>query len=797
MHILFRNYLTIAWRNIIRHKWASMINVFGLAVGMTASIMLYIYISYETSFDRFHEHGDKVYRIISHFRGAQSMVLPRTFPDVGQLLTDQSPLVSDFCRAKDENTTIRAGEQEFENVVTLMVDASFERFFSFPAKKGNVRESLSDPSSIVLSSEMAERLFGDDDPVERVISISKTTYDQELQRWSARMYPVRVGAVLAPMPSNTHLRFDALLSFDAYDPDWLQTFANDVFVFLMVEGKDPDLNSIAEISAGHLSGMFGDGIKLSHQLQPISGIHFGENYGYDIGPKGSLQLIVVFIILAVFIISIAVINFINLVTARAEKRAIEASIRKVAGASRGDIRTQFLVESVVMSLLAFALAMVLVELFLPSFSQLLNRKLHMTWFDNPRLFFSLMAFAVMVGLVSGIIPAILFSHYQPAEIMRGKFRGGSRNPLFRIVLVVVQFTISVILIISITVFNRQVHYMKTSDLGFESENLMFFHRLSHPLISGYDALKAELLQDPRVLYVSAGQGGPSLGGSGQLMRPDMPEAEDIPIAEYRVREDYKETFGLELIEGRWFNFSMQTDLINFVLNESAVKAMGLAAPIGQDLVMINTPGKIIGVVKDFHMWPLRNEIQPLVFTAHQHAFYYIFIKLSGDEREHTISHIRDVFTRFDPNYPFNELYLDERFMSFYREEEQNNTIMNVASVLAIIIAMLGLFGLSAYIVMARKKEIGIRKIVGATGLQIAVVLFRDIGRWVILANVLAWPVAWYAMDQWLSGYPYRINLSWWFFALAGLVNMLIAGVTISGQTWKAARSNPAEALKTE
>lgn len=792
---MFRNYLKIAWRNITRQKWASLINIFGLAIGMTASILLYIYISYETSFDRFHENADQVYRITTNYEGRQSSKLPRTFHQMGELAKDQSPLVKEFCRVKNENSTISFGEDEFGST-TLMTDPSFVDFFTFPSERGDVVTALSDPSTIVLSSRMAERIFGETDPINQVIQVSKTCYDEELGRWTSRMDPVRVGAILAPMPSNTHLRFDALLSFEAYDPQWLETFSNDVFVFLQIEGKDPDLKSVTDLTEVFFEEFRAHGMHITHELQPLKDIHFGPSFGYDIGARGNRQLIIVFIIVAALIITIAVINFINLVTARSEKRAVEASIRKVSGAGRRDIMGQFLGESVLMSLLAFFAAMVLVEIFLSPFAELLNRSLSLSRMESLKLFFSLSGLVVLIGLASGLGPAWMFSRFQPAEIMRGQFRGGNRNPMLRIILVVIQFAISVILIISIITFNRQVNHMKNASLGFDSENAFVFWGLTPSLVSGYEALRAELLQNPQVLQVGSGQSAPGYQGSGQILRPsETPEGEEITISEYRVREGARETFGYELVAGRWFDFSRQTDLANFIVNESAVKAMGLTNPIGTEVIMWQRKGEIIGVTRDFHFGSLRNEIGPLVFTAYSPAFYNISLKISPENREETLDYVKEVFHGFDSNYPFTPSYLGERFREFYRQEEQNNTILNIASLLAVLIAMLGLLGLSSYIVMSRKKEIGIRKIHGASGLQIIAVLFRDIGRWVLLANLIAWPVAWLAMEQWLGTYPYRINISVWFLVFAGLLTMLVAGLTISGQTLRAARTNPVDALK--
>ncbi|MFO7977281.1 MAG: ABC transporter permease [Bacteroidales bacterium] len=794
---MFKNYLKTAWRNLTRQKWYSLINIFGLAVGMAASILLFIYISHERSFDKFHQEGEKTYRLVSYFHGKMDDAFPRAFHQLGPMMKEMSPQVSEQCRLKNETYTLRYDDKKFEWVTTLMADATFADFFHFPAIRGDVKKTLSDPSGIVLSSELAQKIFADEDPIGKVISYPSTMYDMEARRFHGQYRSVTVGAVLAPMPENTHLQFDALIAFEAYDPSYLETFSNDVFVFLKVEGQDPDLESIAQISQGFFEDL-GAPIQIDNYLQPLYEIHFGPKYSYDFGPKGNLQLIIIFSLVALFIISIAVINFINLITARSEKRAVEACIRKVSGAGKRDIFGQFLGESLLMSLLSFFLAMVMVELFLTPFSGLLNRELTLSAMESIGLFIKLLGVVVMIGVLAGMYPAILFSRFNPAEIMRGKFRGSGRNPLLRIVLVVIQFAISVILIISISVFNRQVDYMKNSSLGFEPEHVMHVSGLSSTLFNGYEALRAELLQNPRILEVGSGQAMPGYSGSGQSIRPaEGTEDQNISINEYRVREGYKESFGLELVSGRWFDFDNSADSDNFVMNETAIQALGFDDPVGKEISMHHRKGRIIGVVRDFHFGSLRRSITPLMFTAYSSAFYNIIIKTSGEDHPQTVDYIRSVFAGFDSNYNFKASYISDRFESFYRQEEQQNTILNYASFLAIIIAMLGLLGLSSYIVVSRTKEIGIRKILGASGIQIIAVLFRDIGRWVLLANLVAWPLAWYAMEEWLGRYPYRIDMSFGYLLLAGTITFLIAALTISTHTWKAARANPVDAIRGE
>ncbi len=563
------------------------------------------------------------------------------------------------------------------------------------------------------------------------------------------------------------------------------------------EDNQTTINSLVK---SYAIGRFGEEYEqmLDFSVQHLHDIYFGDPGGSSMGISGNLNLIYIFSIVAFFIITIAIINFVNLVTARSEKRAVEASIRKVSGANRSNISLQFLGESVFITLIAFLISVGLVEMFITPFSNLLGRNLSLTAILNVPEILKFTGIVLGIGLIAGAYPAIMFSKYRPAEILRGKSRGGQKNPLLRIVLVVIQFAISVFLIISITVFDQQIKYMKKADMGFSPENVLVFSGLTDRLVNGYEPIKAELLQHPDVVHVTAAQAYPGGGGgSGMtLRRAEDPAEKDLPATEFRVLRDYKETFGLNIVNGRWFDFDRQTDLENFVVNETAIRAMGLTDPIGQDVIMWRRRGQIIGVVEDFHITSLRNEIEPLILSAYSNVMYHIAIKVT-DQNSGVLDHIKTTFTAFDPNYKPYELYLEDSFMNYYRQEENNNKILRYASALAIIIAMLGIWGLSSYVIAARRKEISLRKVMGASAMQINKVLFRDITRWILLANIIAWPIAWYTMTRWLENYPYRIEMSVWYLILAGVVSMFIVAATISGLTTKVARANPAEALKTE
>jgi putative ABC transport system permease protein len=795
-------YLKTAWRNIVRQKGLNLINIFGLSVGIAAFILLFIYIRHETSFDRYHVEGNKIYRVLSSFGGEINSILPRTMPGVAGVLAEQVPEVNQVVRIKPEYYTIKQGDKSFDENLFFHTDSSYYNLFTINILEGNLEEVFRNPSSIAITQLAAHKLFGDKNPVGQIVEAEQRVYHVEEMRMSSRFIPLKVSALLEDPPKNSHLQFEILQSYDALDPTYSQTFSNDVFVYFKTGEvlRQADKEHIAGIIKEYATSMYGENYRdiLSHDIQSLYDIHLGARFGYDIGRRGNLQLIFVFGAVAFFILFIAVINFVNLVTARSEKRAMEAAIRKVSGANRWQIIVQFIGEAILVCLIALLLALLLAEIFTPPFSNLLNRDLSLMKdlsIIHLVLFF---LFVPIVGILAGAYPALVFSGYQPMQILRGKARGGSKNPLLRIVLVVIQFSISIILIVAVLVFNRQIQYMKQADLGFEPESVLVFSGLSNRLVQSYDALKAELLMHPGITHVASSQAYPGTSGSGMSLRTiEQPESMLVSAQEYRIGRDFHETFGMKLKEGRWFDFDMQTDLENFIINETAAKSIGLNDPVGQEVVMWRRKGRIIGMVEDFHFSSLKNEITPLVISAYNPAFYHISVKTDVSNQNEAVNHLRNTFEAFDPNYVFEEWYLGNFFKSLYKQEENNNTILNYASFLAIIIAMLGVLGLSSYIIVARTKEIGIRKVLGASRLEIIAVLIKDISKWVLVANLIAIPVAWVVMSNWLESFPYRISLASAFFIIASASSFVIVLITISGQTFLAAKRNPVDALKGE
>jgi len=796
---MFINYLKTAWRNILHHRNTSLINVFGLAVGFAASMMLYIYISHELSFDRFHDNSHRVVRIVSHVRGDMELSLARSTPECGVIAFEQSPAVIGHLSLKNQKSTIRIGENLYDDIDFFYAEPSFEEFFQFPVWKGNIQQTLEDPTGVVITRKLAEKLFGEQDALNRTIEVSRTFLNQETGNYGQVYFTARIGAIIDHNKKNSHLQFDGLISMEGMDKGWRSEMFLDKFTYLMFEQKpgEEDKTAVEQLLGTRISDLLKNQFHVEVELQELEDIHFGEKLSNEYGITGNRELIMAFIALAFFILTIAIINFINLVTARSDKRAIEAAIRKVSGAGRRDIFLQFLGESLMLSFIALLFAAVIVEIFITPFASLLGRELHMTQLDSLMLFVRWIGIGLTVGVLAGLYPAYAFSRFQPVEILRGKTRGNKRNPLLRVVLVVGQFGISSFLIVCITVFILQVNHMKNAHLGFDKDHVVSFTGLSESLRSSYPSLRAELLQHPGIEEVASSQTLPGTGESGMGMRLNEAGATDIPIWEIRIGKRAPEAFGFKLKEGRWWDFDLYDDRDNFVVNETAIKALGLNRAIGQEVVMMNRTGRIIGVVEDFHYRTLTTRIDPLVLTAYSDIFSNITLRLDPENRAGALAHAREVFYAFDPNYIYNPFYLAAHFDRFYTEEENNNKVLGAGSLLAIIIAMLGLLGLSAFMVTARTKEMGIRKTMGATTLQLMSILFKDLTKWVVLANFLAWPVAWIVMTHWLSNYPYRINMSVWYLLGTGVLSVAIAGLTILSHAWQAARTNPVESLRSE
>lgn len=790
------NYFKIAWRIIQKNLGHTIVNIVGLGLGFSAAILMLIYVHHQLSFDRFHENADRIYRLTIEGSMADGKTISGAFThgSTAVVLTDEVPELEYVTRFYDLGSNeVLIDDQRFTDDRIAWVDSVFLKIFSFGLISGNPETALQEPNSVVLTRSTAIKYFGDSNPIDKLIRIDNIDY--------------RVTALMHDVPSNSHLVFDALASFHTLERPGFNIIERQGISFptYLLMQKDADYDAFAEKSISsaddHTNEIFNAlGVYIAHYLQPLSRAYLYSNFSFDTGRRGDIRNVYVFSFLAFVVILVAVFNFINLVTAQSEKRAREIGMRKVMGAVRKDLIGQFIGESLIITFFAFLFALVLNELFIGPFSNLLEENLSLGYYQNPLMALAIMGFVVLVGIIAGFYPAFYLSHHEPVLVLKGGALKTAGNTNLRKVLVVLQFAVSVFLVISVLLLNRQVQYMKHKDLGFDREHVISIHNLSPAIRSTYTSLKAELLQHPNILNVTASQ---SVPGETQSLQNSYRQGDDpssaVIMYENRIQHGYLETFGMRIVEGRDFDPEMRTDTASFILNQAAVRKLGLENPIGARIYVWRQPGTVIGVVSDFNFASLREEIDPLAMTMYADWFHRISIRVQPGSTNEVLQYARSLFEAADPNYVFEYFFVDDRFAQMYRREERANALIKYASILAIIISFMGLYALTSFTVMKRVKEIAIRKTLGATVPKIMGLLFSDLLRWLLIGNIIAWPLAFYTVMRWQENFAFRINIidHWYYFVLAGLLAALVGVFASIIQMMSAARTNPAVCLKAE
>jgi hypothetical protein len=756
---------------------------------MACCLLIAIWVQDELSYDKFHENAEHIYRVNMNDQKYDT-VWPVVSIPVGPALKEEFPEVIDSARVSDFSALITRGEKKLDEIGAY-VDPSFFEIFSFPFAKGDPQTALSAPFSIVISQEMVEKFFGDEDPFGKNLKLN-----DELS--------FTVTGVIKDVPQNSHLNFDFLAPFKIFeekdrDPTHWGRFQIYTYVMLLDDAPSKEFEKkIAGLLQEH---NVRPGPKLG--LEPLTRIHL---YAADGG--GDIRYVYVFSIIALFILVIACINFMNLSTARSSTRAKEIGMRKVTGAQRADLIKQFMGESVLISLIAMYFAVILVVLLLPVLSNLADKQLTLNPQGNWNLILGFVGIVLFTGLLAGSYPALFLSSFRPADILTGSLiptKDGMKKTVFRKALVVIQFSVSIFLIISTLVIFKQLHFIRSVDLGYEKE-----HLISIPLRGNtaqqYEAFKSELLQDSRISNVSATSEVPVLIyylHIGYDWEGKDPKKESR-MNEVLVDHDFIETLNMTIVQGRGFSKDRATDASEaYIVNEAAVKAMDIESSVGKRFLAPThagmREGTIIGVVKDFHFRPLHDEIEPLVMFIEPEKFRFLCIRVKSEisDMPSTISFIESVYKKFTPNFPFEYNFLDETFDRLYRSEQKTGSILGYSTFLAIFISCLGLFGLAAQMAEMRIKEIGIRKVLGASVSGITLLLSKEFMKWVVVANVIAWPVAYYAMNRWIQNFAYRTSIALWIFFLAAFLAFLIALITVGYQAIKTAMANPVDALRYE
>lgn len=801
---MLKNYLTIALRNVRRQAGYASINIVGLAVGLAACLLIALYVQHQLSYDTFHERADRLYRVVldQTDRGRHEK-LSSTQAPLAPTVQAELEGVEVSTRYYSPTGVLQHDDRQFKEEEVAYADSSFFTVFSFPLKQGDPATALAGPNRIVLTPETAARYFGDADPIGQSITLNSK-------------HTLTVTGIAEAAPSNSHLQFDAVVSFSTLEQaedagDNFENWGHFQFAsyLLLKEGRAPQAvaSSITDLVERRMDAQ--DGIIYTYKLEPITDIHLRSAYGGE-GGNDQMNNIYVFVCIALFTLLVACINFVNLATARATERAKEVGVRKSLGASRNRLAGQFLSEAVLYTAAATVLALVLVSLVRPAFEQVAGEVLtvQLGWVD----FLLLVAGTLTVGLLTGAYPALVLARFQPALILRGTqgttTGGGGR---LRKGLVVAQFSVSIVLIAATAVVFAQLDHMRSQALGFDAGDgpqehvLAVFFGQDGEVRQSLGSIREQLMAHPDVVGVTASMGTPGDGlvistNSGQLEQPNG-ETERIGTQMYMVDTNFVQVYGMKMAAGRAFSARRASDESSaFILNETLARENGFTNPadaVGRAASFWGEDGTVIGVVEDFHTAGLQNKVPSLVLIVKPDWFSTLSVRVRTSDVQKTVADLRDLWATVAPQRPFDFTFLDEQFAAQYRTEEQFGTVFGLFAGLAIVIACLGLLGLSAYTVQRRAKEIGLRKVLGASTSSIVRLLSLEFAKYVLLAFVIAAPLAYYGLNRWLTDFAYRIELGPSLFLVAGGVALFAALITVSVQSFRAARTDPAQVLKAE
>jgi putative ABC transport system permease protein len=793
MPALVWNYVKTALRASRRHKAYSFINVSGLAIGLTVCMLIVLWVADEWSFDRFHTNAGRIYRVYrdeaaTHLNSTSAL----TPPPLAAALKSDFPEISRATRfGYWSRQLVTYKDKSFNEPGFRNVDPDFFSMFSFPLIIGDPETVFADPYSVILTEQTAAKYFGDEDPIGKVLTVNNA-------------YDLTVTGIIQNDSFNSSLEFDLLSPFEIVLKEYIgeETADNWGFnsfgTYVMLEPS-----ASAEILNQKLTGFLK---KYSEEdtdelvLQPLTNIHLFSNLGHDLRNRGDIKYVWIFSALAVFVLLIACVNFMNLTTARSANRAQEVGLRKVVGAGRPQLIRQFFGESILMALLALAVALALLELLLPLFNSISGKELTSSWRSTPTLLLGFTGLSLLTGILSGVYPALFLSSFKPIRVLKGTLSLSGTNPLFRKVLVVFQFTLSVFLIIGTLIISRQLSYMRNMDLGFNREHIIYVSTHGE-LHEKYEAIRERFLQSPDVLHVTASMALPTniQSSPGTPMWEGRPPDAVMEIKADFVDYDYIEMFEIPLVEGRSFSREYSTDPETaFIVNEEAVKRMGLERPaVGKKFGFWGIDGRIIGVMKDAHFQTLHQKIEPLVFKMYPDWLRRMYVKIRSDDVSATLASLGETWGEMGLGYPFEYRFLDEDFHNLYAGEMRLGDIFRAMAALAVFIACLGLFGLASYVAEHRTKEIGIRKVLGSSTGRIMLLLNREFLKWTAAATLIAWPIAYFAMRAWLENFAYRAGIEVWIFFAAAALGLGVALLTVSLQTLRAARANPADSLKHE
>lgn len=815
---MLKNTLVTAFRLFFKYKAYSLTNIFGLAIGLATCILIFLYVQYETSYDSFHEDAELVYRLepkwtgqgeVEHWAASTGNIIPAVasrFPEI-------EASVKFYNSAR--TAVIRFEDNIFRESSLIYADSTFFDVFSYNLLRGNPKDVLAGPEKVIISESTANRYFGNDDPIGKFLRSDTRSY--------------MVTGIYADVPENSHVHFDMIISLDDLRSRWTTLDENGPSAFYSyIRVKDElSAHSLKQKLDDHIWEILGytvsgdsanipEGYQAELIMNPLTDIHLNGHAEKELESNGNRQYIYIFSIVALFVLIIACINYMNLATARSANRGKEIGVKKVLGANRSSIFNQFMGESILLSFIAMLLALLLVELFLPTFIEYTGLQLQLNIFENTPLLISIVTIWLLVGFLSGSYPAMFLSRFNPLKVLySGTFNADNGNIALylRRGLVVFQFAISILLIIGVISVYKQLQYIQNKSLGFNKEQVVVIPLAGNVDQEKIEVFKNEIAFNPEIINAS---GTNSIPGVRIHMLPfRFPDLAETNPEQFEEGDDYVgfrslssdldifETFGLEILEGRDFS-SLSPDEAKkgFILNEAAVKELGFDNPVGRRIEYIwgleePLKGHIIGVVKDFHYKSLHTEVEPMIMNVNPDYNRFLSIRIQTTDIPNTLIKLEESWTNTFTSIPFDHFFLDTKYDSLYKTEMNMASIISFFTILAIIIACLGLFGLASFITEQRTKEIGIRKVLGASITKIIQTLSKEFVVLIIIANVLAWIPAWYYLNRWLDTFTFRTSLNWWLFLVAGVISLLIALFIVGLQSYIAGSKNPVEAIKAE
>lgn len=807
---MLKNYIKIAFRNLLKNKAFTAINIFGLAIGIATCLIIMLFVQDELSYDRFNEKANRIVRIVfkANINGGK-INEANVMPPTAQALKNDYPEVQDATRLRNFGTPrVILGEKIINDATLAYADSNFFDVFSIPFLKGNPKTALNQPNFLVLSKKTAERFFGNVDPLGKTIYFKK-----------GENVPFKITGVFDDIPHNSHFHFDMFGSMasdsEAKSSSWMTSnyftylVLPDGYNYKKLEAKLPQMvekhmgPQILQAMGMTINQFRAKGNELGFVLQKLTDIHFNSSSTGEIEPGGDKMYVYIFGIIALFMLLIACINFMNLSTAGASKRAKEVGVRKVMGSAKLELVGQFLLESIILTAFALILALVLVQIFLPAFNDISGKTLSLDFATNPQLILVLLLFGLFIGLIAGSYPAFFLSSFKPITVLKGRFSGTKKSIGLRQGLVVFQFCISICLIIGTAIVYLQLSYIQNKKLGYDQEQLLVLEN-SWALGKNESIFKEQLLKDSRVVNVSTSPYKPAgpTNSNNSLAYPEADDSQMMRTLRYGVDEQYIPTMGMKMVAGRNFSKKFSSDSAGIIINETAAKAFGWNKnAVGHNITrIVGNDGtkkvyQVIGIVKDFHFKSLHESITPLLMVYENN--WGLIVKVKTQDMSGLLASMKTQWKSFGVDEPFTYAFMDELVNKTYQAEKKTGVVLTIFGILTIFIACLGLFGLATFTAEQRIKEIGVRKVLGANVGQIISLLSKDFLKLVLIACIFAFPIAWFGMNKWLQGFAYKIDVSWWIFAVAGVSALLIAFLTVGYQSIKAALMNPVKSLKTE